>query len=484
MDVRHSRAVRLAEGVSGQSGETLIGRLERSRVAIAIGKGKDPILTAEVLVDTLRRLPIQLVLEPDSLAAEKIERISEIARRIDPGRGIRIGGDSDEDVLVAVGCDRRNATIAGMPVRHGAFVVSGRSLDVPDVGASGLGAFTCAALLAGEVFKRVASVRPERASYNDLIAWCPVRLDEKPWNSPELEGPPHLDLALVGQGAIGTAITRILALLGAKGRAQLIDPERFGPENLGTYSLGGAADAENEPWKVDLGAAVLPSMSVATHVGTAASFIETIDRGEGLWPALVLAGLDSPGARREVQRLWPNRLIDGATGDTMCGLHDVVFGETACLMCLFPERREGPTAAEHLAEATGLPVEVVSRGDRPLLEAHLASLNAEQRQALQPLLGQPICGLAEAVGLTNLAAGHYRPSVPFVSQQAACMVVGRLVAGMAGSGQPSANFVQYDALIGPWAATRESRKPSPDCHCQVRGELLESVRKVRRTRST
>jgi hypothetical protein len=481
MDVRHSRALRLAKGISAESEETLLGRLERSRVAIAVGKGEDSVLTAEVLVDTLRRLPIQLVLESDSLDADEIGRIGEIATRIDPGRGIRIGCDGDEDVLVAVGCERRDATIAGMPVRHGALVVSGRSLEGPDVGASGLGVFTCAALLAGEVFKRVASVRPERASYNDRIAWCPVRLDEKPWDSPELDGPLCLDLALVGQGAIGTAITRILALLGAEGRVQLIDPERFGPENLGTYSLGAAADAQNEPWKVDLGAAALPGMSVATHVGTAASFIESVDRGEGIWPALVLTGLDSPGARREAQRLWPDRLIDGATGDTMCGLHDVVFSETACLMCLFPERREGPTAAERLAEATGLPVEVVSRGDRPLLEAHLASLDAEQRQVLQPLLGQPICGLAEAVGLTDLAAGHYRPSVPFVSQQAACMVVGRLVAGMIEPGQLAANFVQYDALIGPWAATRESRKPLPDCYCQVRGELLESVRKLRRT---
>ena len=484
MDVRHSRALRLAEEVGVESGETLIARLERSRVGIAVGKGKTSILTAEVLVDTLRRLPIQLVLESDSVQAEEIGRISEIAARIDPTRGIQIGCVGDEDVLVAVGCDRRDATIAGVPIRHGALVVSGQSLGAPDLGASGLGAFTCAALLAGEVFKRVASVRPERASFKDRIAWCPVRLDDEPWNSPELEGPLYLDLALVGQGAIGTAITRILALLGAKGRAQLIDPERFGPENLGTYSLGAAADAENEPWKVDLGAVALSSMSVATHVGTAASFIEAVDRGEKPWPALVLTGLDSPGARREVQRLWPNRLIDGATGDTMCGLHDVVFGETACLMCLFPERREGPGAAERLAEATGLPVEVVSRGDQPLLEAHLASLNPEQRESLHPLIGQPICGLAEAVSLTDLPAGHYRPSVPFVSQQVAGMVVGRLMAAMTGSRQLFPSFVQYDALIGPWAATRESRKPLPNCYCQERGELLESVRKARQNKCT
>jgi hypothetical protein len=467
--------------VSVAADETLLGQLEASRVGVAVGPGDASTQTAEVLVDTLRRLPIELVLDPgSSIDAEEIGRIVQVAEEIDPGRGIEVGTAAGVDTLVAVGHDRSDATVAGMPVNHGALVVSGRPLEGPAADASGLGIFTCAALLGGEVFKRVAAVRPQRATFPDRLAWCPVRLDDDPWSTPLLPGPPRLDLALVGQGAIGTATSRILALLGAEGRVQLVDPERFGPENLGTYSLGNAADSELEPWKVDLGSAALAGMTVETHVGTAADFIEKVDRGEACWPELVLTGLDSAPARREVQRLWPDRLIDGATGDTMCGMHDVTFGRSACLMCLFPESRQGPGAAERLAEATGLSVEAASRGDRPLEEDDIVHLDARRRRALQPLVGKPICGLAEAIGLTELAADDYRPSVPFVSQQAACMVVGRLIAVLIDSEVPGANFVQYDALIGPGCATLESRHPVADCHCQVRAGLLESVRQTRR----
>jgi hypothetical protein len=481
MDVRHSRALRLAGGVSAEAEQALLGRLEASRVVVAVGPGDASLQTTEVLVDTLRRLPIELVLDPgSSLGAEEVGRIVAVAEGIDPVRGIEVGAAAGAHTLVAVGQDCADATVAGMPVHHGALVVSGRPLEGSAVGASGLGIFTCAALLAGEVFKRVAAVRPQRATFPDRLAWCPVGLGDDPWSSPFLPGPPQLDLALVGQGAIGTATARILALLGAEGRVQLVDPERFGPENLGTYSLGSAVDAELEPWKVDLGATALAGMAVETHVGTAADFIEKVDRGEARWPALVLTGLDSAAARREVQRLWPDRLIDGATGDTMCGLHDVAFGQSACLMCLFPGSREGPGAAERLAEATGLSVEVASHGDRPLEEGDIAHLAAERRRELRPLVGKPICGLAEAIGLTDLAADDYRPSVPFVSQQAACMVVGRLIARLIGFEGPTANFAQYDALVGPWAATLESRRPAADCHCQVRAGLLESVRQTRR----
>jgi hypothetical protein len=347
------------------------------------------------------------------------------------------------------------------------------------VTASGLGIFTCAALLAGEVFKRIAAVLPQRATFPAEFAWCPVSLNFDPAATPELKTPPKFDLALVGQGAIGTAVTRILSLLGTTGRVALVDPERFAPENLGTYSLGTPLDAACQVWKVDLAARALPGMAISTHRVRAEEFIELVDRGGVPWPPFVLSGLDSAEARREVQRLWPDRLIDGATGDTMCGLHDVRSGEGACLVCLFPKRTEGPSASERLAEATGLPIEVVSQGDQPLSEAHLASLAPEQRRRLKSQIGKPVCGLAEAIGLTELTSEDYRPSVPFVSQQAACLVVGRLVAEhLEIDSQPS--FAQYDALIGPQAATIESRRRTDDCFCFQRADLIEALRDRRR----
>jgi len=79
------------------------------------------------------------------------------------------------------------------------------------------------------------------------------------------------------------------------------------------------------------------------------------------------------------------------------------------LICLFPADRSGPSAAERLAEVTGLSVERAMRGDAPLTKEDLAELTAEQQQMLAPHLGKPVCGLAQAVGLTGLGADGTSP---------------------------------------------------------------------------
>jgi molybdopterin/thiamine biosynthesis adenylyltransferase len=479
MDLEHSRMLRLAKVVGANSEQTLLERLRRSRVVISFESHPAYVDVAAILVETLRRLPIDISLDPGGLRREVIEQIVARGVAIDPVRGVQVGA-AERCLSVHVGGGGAGADLHGLPVHHGARLATARVVEGgASVTASGLGIFTCAALLAGEVFKRIAEVVSQRAAFPAELAWCPVALNSDPVATPELEIPLDVDLALVGQGAIGTAVTHILSLLGATGQVSLVDPERFAPENLGTYSLGTAADAVRQPWKVDLGAKALRGMGTSTYRVRAEEFIELVDRGEAPWPSLVLSGLDSAEARWEVQRLWPDYLIDGATGDTMCGLHDVRSGEGACLLCLFPKRTGGPNAAERLADATGLPIEVVRQGDQPLSPAHLASVNADQRRLLEGQIGEPVCGLAEAIGLTALPSDDYRPSVPFVSQQAACLVIGRLIAkNLEIDPQPS--FVQYDALFGPQASTIESRRRIDECFCSQRTALIQAVRDRRR----
>jgi hypothetical protein len=92
-------------------------------------------------------------------------------------------------------------------------------------------------------------------------------------------------------------------------------------------------------------------------------------------------------------------------------------------------------------------------------------------------LGKPVCGLAQAVGLTGLGADGYQPSIPFVSLQAACLAVGRLIANQLGLRLP--NLVQYDGLIGPHAAIIEEMRQHPDCSCATRASAIEQVRHQR-----
>ncbi len=203
-----------------------------------------------------------------------------------------------------------------------------------------------------------------------------------------------------------------------------------------------------------------------------------IDARARRWPPVVLSGLDSIPARHATQRLWPDLLIDAATGETFVGIH-VAEPDRPCMMCFLPPRFDGPSAAERVAAATGLPIARAARGDNPLLEDDLAELTPAQRAMLLPHLGKPVCGLADAFGLSSLDAGKYLPAIPFAAQQAACLGVGRLLAHLLGVKRAD-NFVQYDVFRGPDAATIEPRRKRADCYCTERHTNIARVRELRR----
>lgn len=85
------------------------------------------------------------------------------------------------------------------------------------------------------------------------------------------------------------------------------------------------------------------------------------------------------------------------------------------------------------------------------------------------------------VARTELDAAGYQPSIPFVSLQAACLSIGRLIGSELGV-PAVGNLVQYDALIGPQAATIEQMKPQPGCICQSRIATISAVRSSRTAR--
>lgn len=297
--------------------------------------------------------------------------------------------------------------------------------------------------------------------------------------APDLPDRMILDLSIVGLGAIGTGITLLLEALPAEGRIVAVDRQKLGRENLGTYSLGGVSDVAGAKWKADIAAEVLKGFDVLPIHEPVDELIRAIDRREVPWSPTVLTALDSPEARRDAQRLWPDRLIDAATGETMLGLHDHRHGVDPCMWCVFPVDRQSPSGADAVAERLGLSPHALADADAVLTQRHLQGKTEEQRRLLQPHVGTPMCGLARATGLTSLGSNDYMPSVPFVSLQAACLSVGRLIAEYQGT-QPSANLVQYDGLFGPQAATVQMMRWKQDCICTTRASMIEMVRQSRR----
>ena len=418
-------------------------------------------------------------IERGELSRAAVDELVASVAAIDPDRPLTIGRSSEATVWLHVGAARGDQAVRLVPEAHGAHAAGQRNAVIrPRRPASALGAIYTAALGAAEAFKYTAQVRPARRVLHRHLRFCPVTLSSDLAAAPLFTAPIELALTLVGIGAIGTGVARILSELEVFGRVLAVDSERFASENRGTYSLGGAAEVNARPTKVELATATLTRFDVISFPHRVEELPAAIDRQNAPWLPLVVSGLDTPEARRETQRLWPDRLVDAATGDTMLGLHEHAYGRGPCMRCFFPETHGGPSAAQWLSEITGLPVALLVHGDEILRDEHLTDLTSDERAKLVQHLGNPVCGLARTFGLTDLDSGDYQPSAPFISLQAASLAIGRVLAYKLDlDGQP--NFVQYDGLYGPQTAALDTMQPVADCYCQTRSPTIKKVRLLR-----
>ncbi len=480
----HSRILRLGSAITGRPESALEARLESASVSV----GLDPTvpgveLAADTLLRVLRRMPGTVVLDPGGLERRVIDRFADRVAEIDPSRplGVRLAGESDCRIRLAGHASEGD--LRAIPERHGYILDTRGPALRQTAGSSALGSVLCACALAAEAFKAAAGVVGSRGRRSARTAFCPVTLTSDPASAPPLPERWQIRAMLVGLGAIGTGSALIISELPLEGEADLVDPQRYGDENVATYSLGGAEDGREHPWKTSVVARALTRFTTRSHHIAAADLPALIDDGEVPWPSTLLTGLDKAQVRREAQRLWPDALFDGATGDTMVGLHAVHGAGQPCLGCFLPER-DVPSAevGADLAALTGLPRELLVQGEHILSEADLVAVPDGKRTVLRPQVGKPVCGLASSLGLSALPDEGYQPAVPFVALSASALVVGRLVADATGV-EPAANFVQYDALAGPTWRTVEVRRARGDCDCVTRETLIKRVRDLRSRRA-
>jgi len=479
MSIEHSRALLLGSQASSYDQLKLKDRQENALTSLRLDPSiAGATLTARVVLTTLRRLPGKLALDRTGLDGDLVAELTAAASAIDSTRPVTVidGPSLDATVQLDIGLAGEHGFIRAVPDGFGAQLANDHEVEL-FIGqpANALGSVLAAALAAAEAFKHIVVDKEARRSIHGHIAFCPVSLTVDASTTAAGQLSP-LDIAVVGNGAIGTALGLILSELRLGGRVVLCDPEPYGPENRGTYSLGGEREGREQPAKVDVVGDALEAAGyeVVRVRGKSTDLIELIDCGECAPPRILLNGLDTAAARRETQLLWPDHILDGATGDTSVGFtHAAPAGP--CLRCFFPEPAGGPDPVQQLATETGLPASLLKRGDEALTENDLARLTPDQRERLKPYVGRPVCGLADALGLTDADVDGYLPSVPFVSQMAACLVVGRLVALLSASDM-EANFFQFDAFHGPLFAEGETRNPDARCYCQTRASVVERVR--------
>ncbi|WP_392544214.1 ThiF family adenylyltransferase [Oryzobacter telluris] len=478
----YSRPLLLAASSSGVDEVNLKGRLENSAVVVTADPAAPALATTlRVLIANLRRLPIRLHIVADggegSLDSTLLAELEGLVLGIDPTRPLSLSWPDQFTVHVHVGVDTEKAHLSGVADGHGARLrPKGSSFPILLQAGTGLGGLVAGAMLTAEVFKILVGVAPNRRGPLKEIDFCPVALGEPDGVVrllPTLEG-----VALIGGGAIGTAVALILRELNAQGELTVVDPETYDEPNVATYSLGGLRSAASKQHKVQLIRDELPGVTVEPFIGKARDYIEAIDAGVSAMPVTVLGAVDSIEARHEIAAIHATNFLDGSTGGatgTMLSLSEGTWSGP-CLRCYYPTRRsQEPTVIDVLAERTGLSRERLARGTDHLtaddLDA-LSVLTAEDRVTLEAHLGQAICGLGRAFGLVGEDAG-YNPSAAFVAQQAAALVVGALIRGGVSA---SPNHVQYDALFGPYAGMTVPRKPRLSCRCQVDAVLHREVR--------
>jgi hypothetical protein len=480
MKAEQSRTVRLAARAARGSESQLDRRLKEAHTHIAVDTAIPGALAcAEVLVATLLRGPGRVSVDPTGWDAQRLARLSRLVQKLRPDGSFQLTPALELATEIVIGSD--SGEISVIPDGHGARLARGGTL-VQERTPSMLGIVFAASLAAGEAFKEAAAISSRHAQRPAELAFCPVTLSSDLQVAPPLPAGWRPSLTLAGVGAINTTSSLIIGGLTRHGICLAIDRERYAHENLGTYSLGTTADVAAETAKVDLPPAAQPGWHHHRHHGDVASAILEIDRQALPWTPIVLAGLDNHDARADVQRLQADRLLDAATGDTVVGLRDTQ-PDGPCLLCMLaPPKRPSPTDA---LVKLGIPYELAHAPGEALVDEVLIAGAPDEnaREILRAQRGTPVCGLLRAAGLTELDPGDFMPSVPFVSQQAACLSIGRLVAIATGIDTAALpNFFQYDTLIGPHTAVRHRRHANPSCNCQQRSETIAAVRQARRSR--
>jgi molybdopterin/thiamine biosynthesis adenylyltransferase len=490
MSTDYSRGLRLAGAVTGADDIGLRQRLEATRVHVTADLDIPGVAAAlPVLMANLRRLPLQLSLHVGDATTSSdhdlVTAVQTVVIGIDTDRPLLLDRDHGDALHVHLGT-RPTATAAfsAVPDGHGVRLRrAGHPYPPLRAPGTGLGAVLTAAVLTAEVFKQVTGLRTGSMRIHDALDFCPVTLTEHPGtvsDTPEVLPP----LALVGAGAIGTAVALILRELPTTGSLTVVDPQIYESPNVTTYSLGTLADADAAMPKVDLIARELADFDVTPVQGTAQDLLEHIDSGAAPWPQIVLGAVDNIPARHELQRIYADLTLDGGTGGqagtTLALREGLPTGP--CIRCYYPlpNPTTGPSAESRLHRTTGLPMERIARGQSPLTEDDLLDLPEAGRRALAPHLGKPVCGLASLLGLIPDNDDDYRPSAVFVAQQAAALIIGALIARHTATIIGDMRDIEYDTLYGPNDDLTSPREPRTDCACQTDTTLINDIRTTRR----
>jgi hypothetical protein len=346
-----------------------------------------------------------------------------------------------------------------------------------------IGALAAACIGVGEVFKRLIGLRPERGELVNGLSYSlrDYRAVGGSDYGPALPEEMRPDILVVGAGAIGNGLVHLIAQLPFRGQISVVDSQPYGTENLGTCILIGPRDLEKPKAQVLAEQLHLADKDARGFHMPFARFTDEMTE----MPAVVVNGLDNIEVRHEVQRLWPDVIVDGAIGDFTCQASRHPWpDDIACLICLF-RRPEGERSDKAQSRATGLSIEAVNELGAVVTESDVENAPADKQEFLRLRLGRPICSVIQeavaiAISVDNQPEG-FQPSVPFVAAFSACMVMAETVAHICAWPSALAPRFQFDFLTGPAYGQVLPQRRRADCVC-ARRKNIGAIRAARKSR--
>ncbi len=345
-----------------------------------------------------------------------------------------------------------------------------------------IGALAAACLGAGDVFKRLIGLRPERGELLNGLMYSLREYreiaceDYGPAMPEDLRG----DILVVGAGAIGNGLAHLIAQLPFRSRISIVDSQAYGTENLGTFILIGPGDLKKTNAEV---LAEHLEQAIKNARGFHMPFEQFANETSNI-PAIVINGLDDIDVRHEVQRrLWPDMIIDGAIGDFTCQVSRHPWpDDVACLICLF-RRADAERSEDIQSKATGLSIAALHAPAALVTQVDVDNAPAQKQEFLRSRIGRPVCsviqeGIAHEISLEE-QQDEFQPSVPFVACFSACMVISEAVAHICGWPSVLAPRYQFDFLTGPAYGQELSQGRRIDCIC-TRRKNIEAVRAAHR----
>jgi hypothetical protein len=403
-----------------------------------------------------------IVVAAATSAAASGERDVQIAQRWAP----------PYDAIVQVGSPGANGTMSIVPMGWDVAAGGGAAAGSD---ANPVGAAAAAALAAIDCFEQIFAA--ETASRSSRMEsgwrWSAWNLGA-PGRSPA-PGPLHFaDVCVAGVGAVTHGLLWILERWPAPvtGTVHLIDPDRYDPSNGQRYIVMRVGDVGG--WKAEAARdrikLAYPELDVQAHNVGMNEYVASL-RPHAHLP-LVVAGLDSKDARRQLAAKLPRRVVNVWTEREHLGASRHGIGDGwRCLYCAYPDDvTEAPDELVLLVNETGL----MPRRVRELLHTG-AGITAEDAAVVasrspvpaERLVGRPLRSVRAQVCATGAIQSVTTPeevTVPFPFSS--------LLAGIAGwselvrevEGVPSEPYSwTMEVLHPPLPGLRWPVGPHPGC---------------------